>query len=564
MGSWLAFRLLPAIALLLSVFALFLDTGKLTAVMKAFDSLALGVAGLVSFSSAVPRSAAAEDATSGFLSLLVAEVRSLDGDSPPLPTATDTVTPATAFGPICPQNYPALPGLPFVPGDEDCLSLTVYAPADARDLPVLMYVHGGGYGFGDGRQDMSEIISANGNGFVAVVIQYRLGAFGFLSSAEVKARGAANAGLLDQAFALGWVQKFIGRFGGDRKRVTVAGESAGAGSVMYHALAADGGLGTALFTNASRPWTFTLNETADGSIAASPYLPFHYAHDAAFPTERYRAFAEKAGCSSSGDVLECLRAKDSMTLQQASANTTFEQTYGYWAFYPVTDGVYIRNLPSEQLRQRRVNGERVLVGHNANEGPLFTPPNITTASDLTSWLALEFPNLSPSQIDEILAANPTKTGANDTRFETNGKTGLTAMDANDRADAHQNIYAEATFVCPGYWLSAAFAPNHASYHYQYSVPFASHTADITAYFGPSTPNQGPDIALAIRKMWGNFVVAGNPSVASEIANGASSADPAAPNGASDWPAWDEGEPKQANLNQTGGTAYEFATQWGPA
>lgn len=60
-----------------------------------------------------------------------------------------------------------------------------------------------------------------------------------------------NAGLLDQAFALGWVQRFIGLFGGDREKVTIAGESAGAGSVMYHTLAVDGSLGTTLFNNVS-------------------------------------------------------------------------------------------------------------------------------------------------------------------------------------------------------------------------------------------------------------------------------------------------------------------------
>ncbi|KXH55790.1 acetylcholinesterase, partial [Colletotrichum salicis] len=228
-----------------------------------------------------------------------------------------------------------------------------------------------------------------------------LGALGFLSSVDVKARGVVNAGLLDQAFALAWVQRFIGQFGGDRGKVTVAGESAGAGSVMYHSLAVDGSLGTTLFNN---------------GIAASPYLPFHYAFDAAFPTERYRAFAEKAGCSSSGDVLACLRGKDSMTLQVASANATFEHPYGFGAFYPAMDGVYIKSLPTGQMKQKRVNGERLLIGHNANEGPLLTPPNIVSVADLTSWLKLEFPSLSSDQIDEILAANPTKTGANDTRF----------------------------------------------------------------------------------------------------------------------------------------------------
>lgn len=105
---------------------------------------------------------------------------------PRLPSSNDTViggrvpvTAATEFGPICPQNYPAVPGLPFIPGDEDCLFLNVYAPADAKDLPVLVYIHGGGYGYGDGRIDMSEIIGANGGGFVAVVIQYRVWSFAF-------------------------------------------------------------------------------------------------------------------------------------------------------------------------------------------------------------------------------------------------------------------------------------------------------------------------------------------------------------------------------------------------
>ncbi|KAF9871239.1 carboxylesterase family protein [Colletotrichum karsti] len=469
---------------------------------------------------------------------------------PPSASASNETLAATDFGPICPQNYPAIPGLPFVPGSEDCLYLNVYAPADggaaAGGLPVMVWIHGGGYGFGDGRQDMAEIINANGNGFIVVVIQYRLGAFGFLASADVKSRGVVNAGLLDQAFALGWVQSFICLFGGDRDRVTIAGESAGASSVMYHALAAGGGLGTLFFSN---------------GIAASPYLPFQYGFDAAFPTERYRAFAAKAGCAEAGDVVECLRGKDSMVLQRASANVTSEQTYGFWAFYPVTDGVYIESLASEQMGRKKVNGERFLVGNNANEGPLFVPPNIASVDDLTSWLKLEFSNLSSTQIDEILAANPTRTGANDTRFETNGLTGLTAMDVSQAGTGQLqraiNIYAESTFVCPSYWLSTAFtSPSTSAWHYQYSVPFAWHTSDIPAYFGPATPNQGADLTLAFRRIWGNFVTRSDPSIDDEVVNGALGG------GASEWPAWTETGPKQLNLNQTGGVAYEFVTQWG--
>lgn len=83
-------------------------------------------------------------------------------------------------------------------------------------------------------------MNINSNGFVSVIIQYRLGAFGFLSSEDVHRHGQVNAGLLDQNFALQWVQKHIHKFGGDPNRVTVAGESSGAGSVMLQAMAYGG------------------------------------------------------------------------------------------------------------------------------------------------------------------------------------------------------------------------------------------------------------------------------------------------------------------------------------
>ena len=108
-------------------------------------------------------------------------------------------------------------------------------------------------------------MQGNNNSFVGVVIQYRviylwifrcsqltipqLAAFGFLSSEEVHRFGTPNAGILDQHFALQWVQKYIRRFGGDPSRVTISGESAGGGSVMLQAMAYGGTRGTSLFTN---------------------------------------------------------------------------------------------------------------------------------------------------------------------------------------------------------------------------------------------------------------------------------------------------------------------------
>lgn len=97
--------------------------------------------------------------------------------------------------------------------------------------------------------DPSPMMNVNANGFISVIIQYRLGAFGFLSSEEVHQRGKVNAGLLDQHFALQWVQKHIKEFGGDATRVTIAGESAGAGSVMLQAMAYGGNKKPDLFHN---------------------------------------------------------------------------------------------------------------------------------------------------------------------------------------------------------------------------------------------------------------------------------------------------------------------------
>jgi carboxylesterase type B len=104
--------------------------------------------------------------------------------------------------------------------------------------------------------DPTEIMKQNNNGFVSVLIQYRLGAFGFLGGEDVKEDGVLNAGLIDQNFALKWVQANIGKFGGDPSKVTIAGESSGAASVLYQAMAYGGKQKENLFNNVitASPW----------------------------------------------------------------------------------------------------------------------------------------------------------------------------------------------------------------------------------------------------------------------------------------------------------------------
>ncbi|KAJ4532088.1 hypothetical protein HRR90_006334 [Exophiala dermatitidis] len=431
-----------------------------------------------------------------------------------------SVISATSFAPICPQGPDASTSINAVNqtgASEDCLFLNVYSPSNATGpLPVLVWIHGGGYGAGNGRQDLSTIINANNNSFVGVAIQYRLAAFGFLSSDEVFRNGVVNAGLLDQHFALQWVQSYIGLFGGNASQVTISGESAGGGSVMLQDMAFGGSLGQSLFVN---------------TIAASPYLPMQYGYKDWVPSQAYYA----------------------------------------------TDGVFIQDLPSQQLLRRRVNGKNALIGNNANEGPSFTPQNITTEQDLVSWLQLTFPLFTNDDIAKVLLYYPSSNGsanADAPLYATSGESGASALNESSVGAGQQqradNIYAETTFVCPSYWMAIAYNDQgRTSYKYQFSVEPALHGADVSAYFGPAPSNVGPDLALAFRQIWGNFITTNNPSIPSNIAIGASASSNSSSNStsssssssysndASNWPPFSMYAPYQINLNQTGGTSFSM-------
>ncbi|SFO42081.1 para-nitrobenzyl esterase [Algoriphagus ornithinivorans] len=122
---------------------------------------------------------------------------------------------------------------------EDCLYLNVWTPAkrDSKNLPVLVYFYGGGFSAGDGSEPRYDGESMAQKGIVVVTVNYRLGIFGFFAhpelSAETSYKGSGNYGLMDQNMALRWVQNNIASFGGDPKKVTIAGESAGSISVSY-------------------------------------------------------------------------------------------------------------------------------------------------------------------------------------------------------------------------------------------------------------------------------------------------------------------------------------------
>ncbi|KAI0114466.1 carboxylesterase family protein [Nemania sp. FL0031] len=449
----------------------------------------------------------------------------------------------------CPQspNSPNAPS-PSPSGDEDCLFLNVMAPANQTKLPVLVWIHGGGYGAGNSFVEFEEQIRTNGNSYLVVSIAYRLGAFGFLSSADIKDFGVVNAGIHDMRFALQWVKKNIQHFGGDPNRVTISGESAGGGSVMMLAMANDGTEGDALF---------------QGLIASSPYLPTQWGFDDAWPTLSYQAFVKQAGCSDAEVPFECLQSVDTVALQNASAIVSASADFGQWAFIPVTDGKLIRKRPTEQLAiNKKVNGLRILTGNNENEGPGFTPQNITTEDAFISFILTNYPRLSEQNITSILELYAVPDQVVNINADSNGVTPpFSTTNSNFGVgwqQAANNLYAETTFVCPSYWMADAFAGTRgkSSWKYQFSVPISRHGADVTPLLAdPKTPGTGMDqvFRTAFQQTWGNFVVKGDPTLSPTQVDTAGQGAIAAAS-TRNWRQWG-GRPGRdflLNINMTGG------------
>ena len=148
---------------------------------------------------------------------------------------------ATAFGPACVQPQSAK-GQSVYSGDpmpvsEDCLTLNIWAPANAQNAPVFFWIHGGALVGGSSREALYDGKRMAERGVIVVSINYRLGVLGWLAhpglSAESPQHISGNYGLLDEIAALHWVRANIGAFGGNPGNVTLAGESAGGLSVMY-------------------------------------------------------------------------------------------------------------------------------------------------------------------------------------------------------------------------------------------------------------------------------------------------------------------------------------------
>lgn len=178
-------------------------------------------------------------------------------------------------------------------------------------------------------------------------MNYRLGAFGWLSGPTLQADGTANAGLLDQRLALEWIQEHIAKFGGDPNRVTVFGESAGGGSIM-HQITAYGGL------NGSAPF--------QQAVPQSPgFEPIVSNQEQEETLNTYLALLNVT-------TVEQARQLPYSALQTANIIQVGGSAYGSFTYGPTVDGDFVPALPGELLLHGQYDKDlRVMVGHNADE-----------------------------------------------------------------------------------------------------------------------------------------------------------------------------------------------------
>ncbi|KAI5119060.1 hypothetical protein M0805_001519 [Coniferiporia weirii] len=389
--------------------------------------------------------------------------------APAPPAVMKGVQPANIQPPGCPQaGTGAAPTSPSriverAADIEDCLFLNVFVQGGVNPnlrMPVVVWIHGGGYVSGSiaGYYGGDLIQSANG-GVVVVEIQYRLGLFGFLPGSKMKEHGVLNAGLLDQELALKWVQEHISKFGGDPGKVTIWGESAGAGSVLQHIVAHGGNTQPPLFR---------------AGMTSSTFLPSQYNYNDAVPEQLYSEVVQQVGCSNSSDTFSCLATADASILETANSAICLDNFFGTFAFIPVVDGSFIVERPMQTILKGKLNGDVLFSITNTFEGRIFVDSDITSNMSLSDYTSQLFPTFGESQIEATVRQY----------------TGIGLDTVVDQAIA---IMGESIFICPTYALLNAFKGR--SFKGEFAIPPGNHGEDVSYYFPTGATESIPNVQI---------------------------------------------------------------------
>ena len=425
---------------------------------------------------------------------------------PPQPVKNwDGTRSAAQFGPRCMQA-PVFGDMIFRSNgmSEDCLYLNVWTPAKSGSerLPVLVYFYGGGFVAGDGSEPRYDGENMARKGIVSLTLNYRLGVFGFLAHPELTKESphhaSGNYALLDQHAALLWVQKNIAAFGGDPKRVTIAGESAGS---------------IAVCAQMASPLSKHLIAGAIGESGAliAPTLP-------PVPLAQGEEEGTKFATSVGAATLASLRAMSTAQIQEAAAKLPIGR------FASTVDGYFLPKLPVEIFAAGEQARVPLLVGWNSEESSARailaandpTPENLAKAlQNMYADRASEASKVyAGSTADEVWQ---TATDLASDRFiaystwkwaDLHGKTG--------EKPVYRYLYAHPrpqTSAAPGGTSSAANAPPRPA-----RPRGAVHSAEIEYAMGNLATNTvfawTPDdhkISEVMQTFFANFVKTGNPN-----------------------------------------------------
>ncbi|HET7562618.1 MAG TPA: carboxylesterase family protein [Rhodanobacteraceae bacterium] len=409
---------------------------------------------------------------------------------------------ATAYGPACYQPGPKLSsiyeGKP-VPMSEDCLTVNIWAPRDAHNAPVFFWIYGGALWNGSNRDPLYDGARLAEHGVIVVSVNYRVGPLGWLAlpalSAESPHGVSGNYGLLDQIAALRWVKGNIGAFGGNPANVTIAGESAGALSVMY-LLASPEARG--LFSKA---------------IAESAYM-------ISMPELKQAKYgipsAESSGTKFVGSLhvsnLQALRAMDAGKLTEAAASNGF-------APWVTVDGHFVPH----QLVGIFDKGEQahvpLLAGFNSGEIRslrILAPPPPASTADYVKIIRSRYGDLADAFLRQYPASDMQESILATTRDALYGWTAEKLVRAQTAAGEPAYLY----FFDHGY--PAADNANLHGFHAS-ELPFVFGNLDGTPPLWPKVPDTAEQHRLsnAMMDYWTSFARTGKPVAA----------------GAPDWPAF---------------------------
>jgi para-nitrobenzyl esterase len=393
---------------------------------------------------------------------------------------------AVAFAPACMQTGVSMPGEPPPRVSEDCLYLNVWTPARTTSdrLPVMVWIHGGGYTNGATALPLYAGDRLARKGVIVVTVAYRLGPLGFLAHPELSKESGGRSGnyaLLDQIAALGWVQRNIAAFGGDPGRVTIFGQSAGAMSVSL-LMASPRAAGLFHRAIAQSGGVFEPTQIAPGYLLAN--------------AERDgTAYAASLGAGSLAE----LRALPAATLLKGSAGAVS---------HPVIEPHVLPETPYDVFAAGRQADVPILVGSNADEARSLIDLSKIKAASFADDLQRAWGPLPPP----VIAAYP---------FTTDDEA------RKARADLERDLRFG--------WDMWAWARLHAGtdksrawyYHFAWAPPFpgnsvragwgASHFAELWYMFDHLDQERwrwrASDRALAdaMSTYWTNFAKTGDPN-----------------------------------------------------